>query len=363
MKKLYSTSKYKWFHLRKLRRVIRTNSSPAYHRKKKHKNTSSVSTIDVIYREKIAKAKIEYNGNVLTVPSNFSLIQNPEDVIRFISALKDSLKQKKAVYIDLFNISNITHDAIVLLLSAVIRFKTHQIRFNGNFPRDLNLKRSLISSGFFQALELDFKSNDSYTFSHNRIITHGKNTVDSPLAHKTIVDSLQLTFNQGSGHTGAFSVLIELMTNTFDHAVVGDSERKHWWLSVNNHPEANYIAFSFVDYGIGIFDSLAAPANGSILNHLKNAISTLGIDIEDRPQILKKILDGVLRRSSTNQPHRGRGLPSIKKVHDKQQISNLSIITNNVYGGVSSDKYFKLNSHFEGTFYYFEIHKNNLITI
>ena len=62
----------------------------------------------------------------------------------------------------------------------------------------------------------------------------------------------------------------------------------------------------------------------------------------------------------TGKHFRGKGLPGIKQVLDREQISNLSIISNNVNANMKNNKYLKLKNQFSGTFVAWELNESNV---
>ena len=79
----------------------------------------------------------------------------------------------------------------------------------------------------------------------------------------------------------------------------------------------------------------------------------------DNPEIFKLLLEGHMHMTVTGQHFRGKGLPGIREVLSRNQISNLKIISNDVFTDVSKDNYQKLNQEFSGTFVTWELNENN----
>jgi len=142
-----------------------------------------------------------------------------------------------------------------------------------------------------------------------------------------------------------YNTLIELMTNTRHHA--DPSKNKPWWLSVYHHEKAECVSFTFVDTGVGIFESV-----GPTMEFYKKALSALGS--YNNISFMKQLLEGNLR-SSTKQPHRGKGIPSINQYAAEGVMQNLTIITNDVYAAVSRQDYHHLDEKFPGTLWYWEL--------
>ena len=72
------------------------------------------------------------------------------------------------------------------------------------------------------------------------------------------------------------------------------------------------------------------------------------------------LLEGDMHMSVTGQHFRGKGIPGIKQVLDRKQISNLSIISNDVTADVTNNIYLKLNNQFSGTFIAWELNESNI---
>jgi len=83
------------------------------------------------------------------------------------------------------------------------------------------------------------------------------------------------------------------------------------------------------------------------------------LGFNNNADLLKLILDGTLHRSVTGKDYRGKGLPGIAGALRRNQISNLHIITNDVYCQPDKDFYKKLETSFSGTFVYLELGQTN----
>ena len=119
------------------------------------------------------------------------------------------------------------------------------------------------------------------------------------------------------------------------------------------------VSFIFIDYGVGIFESLKNKPQTNKwfgwFEKIKNKLKYGGND-----EIFKMLLEGQMHLTVTGQHFRGKGLPGINEVLERNQISNLKIISNNVYSNVTSKEFNKLNSEFSGTFMYWELNENNI---
>lgn len=148
------------------------------------------------------------------------------------------------------------------------------------------------------------------------------------------------------------------MHNSHNHATPGHEGDKHWWLAAEPIEAERRVIFSFIDYGVGIFSSLNDKKENNkwfgwalkIKDKLKHG---------DNAEILRLILQGELHRTVSGKYYRGKGLPGIKEAMDKNQISNLYIITNNVFADVANDVFKVLPCDFAGTLVGWELNSKN----
>jgi len=357
MKKFYSTSYYKKKNTRhaakSLTQQVRFNKYKKTDNRQKNKRNS--------YGRKSVKNKHkDFDFVNAKVPSNFSFLTNPVEVIKFITQLKKLFDSKTKVFIMMKNIKSIDYSAIVILLSIMVRFKSQRINFNGDFPRDNRIHQILIASGFFQTLyRVSIKDMDRYNIgTRSAIHTHAWKDVDSELGEKIMIEVATGILGRKAVYKGLQRSLVELMQNSFNHAVPSQEGEKHWWLSVNVSATQKIAAFSFIDYGVGIFESLNRKTEESKWFDWRRVMNLLSS--QSNADVLQLILNGDLHKTVTGKHYRGKGLPGIKEAMDRNLISNLYIITNDVFADVSENKYISLPNNFEGTFVYFEVNSETI---
>lgn len=359
MKKYFSSEKYKIRNTINAKKSLERQTSFKNHKRLKNKAELGLNIEQREDRRQYLSSFVNYKR--IKAPENFTLIGNPELVIEFISKLKICFENKQRVFVVLQDVKKIDYDAIVVLLSIMVRFKSKKIDFNGDFPKDVNAKKILNQSGFLKNLYKQFSDEDRYEISQdttNRIHTHAWKNVDSLLSAKLIEQASQTVWGEKRRCQGAQRALIELMLNTNNHATLGIEGDKHWWLSVNHQMKENKVTFSFVDYGVGVFRSLENKPEG---NKFYKAIEKLGsiFKFNDNCELLRLIINGELHKSVTGEHYRGKGLPGINDALNRNSFSNLFIITNDVYADVTNGVYKKLKNNFNGTFLYWELNQSN----
>jgi hypothetical protein len=358
LKKIYSTSEFKERNKKNAERSLKRQIRFKIYKRKKNKSNLGLDKSQLNYKQTFEAPFKSYVK--IIAPSNFSFIDNPIEVVKFISKLKDQFDNKNKVFVVLKNVEIISYDAIVVLLSILVRFKSNKIKFNGDFPKSESAKMILKESKFLEYLFQNFNAEDRYELGQNSsIVTHAWKNVDSELGDKIISNASKTVWGEERRCQGIQRTLIELMLNTNNHADDSKKGEKHWWLSVHHDKKNKKVSFAFIDFGVGVFTSLNNKRSGSkfykIIELLKEKFT-----IKDNSELLKYILDGTLHKTATGKPYHGKGLPGIFKALTRNQLSNLNVITNNVHAKVDAKSYMIMPLQFSGTFVYWELNEENL---
>lgn len=308
-------------------------------------------------RKKLKKEQL----NKICAPVNFSFNKNTNEVIEFISKIEILYKNGKGVYVDLRRVEYIDYGSIVSLLSILIQFRRKRININGNFPVDKGCEKILRESGFIYNLFSNKMDNERYCIEnggHNSITTYGWKKVDTALSAKIIQESSMTIWHDERRCQGVQRCIGELMLNTNNHARPGHKGALNWWLYVNHDAERKIVSFAFVDFGIGIFESLKnKPSDSKFfgwIEKVKNKIFNV-----DNGKILKMIMSGEFHSTVTGKYYRGKGLPGIAEAFKRNQLSNLLIVSNNAIGDLAKDEYTVIDSSFNGTYIYWELNEKN----
>jgi hypothetical protein len=360
MKKYWTTPKYKKQNVRKARRSLNRKLEFKDNVRLKNIKEQRLSKEEKKHKHQFEDKIKDYTK--VRAPEDFSFKQNPEKVIQFINKIKGCFDRREKTFVMLESVKKIDYDAIVVLFSIMIRFKSQNIPFNGDFPAENNIRNILTQSGFFKnLLKRNFKDEDRYNVGENdhSLHTHAFKNVDSELSAKIIEQASKTIWGETRRCQGAQRTLLELMQNTNNHASFEKEGDKHWWLSVNHDKTNNRVSFSFVDYGVGVFSSLSNKQEGNkFFNSIEKMIERYKYG--NNAELLRLILEGDLHKTVTGEHYRGKGLPGIKEALKRNQISNLVVVTNNVYSNAIDDNYKLLNVNFTGTFINWELNINNI---
>jgi len=300
-------------------------------------------------------------GNYIYIeaPHILSLTKNPEEVSLFISEIRSCFENKKPIYVRLRDVIEVGYDAITVLLSVVVRFKSKGIGLNGDLPEHKPSCQLIKESGFFEYIyKKRFKEKQKYELKKSHIVTHANKSVMADLGAALITQAALTVWGENRRCPGVQRTLVELMQNTTNHATVGKEGDKHWWLSIHHQPTEKRVIFSFVDYGVGVFVSLGKKPQG---NKFFNAINRLGerFFFGNNADVLKLIHHGELHKTFSGKAFRGKGLPGIYETFAENRISRLSMLTNDVFYDSEHDHYKILKNSFEGTFIRWELCPSN----
>lgn len=338
MKKLYSTSEYKKRNAKRAKDRLKQQLLSKEKSKVKRRATNGVPIVE--QREQ----RVISQFDSLHAPVNFSFIENTVEVLSYLERIQDKINHRKPILINLKNITNLTNDAIVLLLAVVKNPAiTKGVLIKGNYPKDEVLRKIFRESGVFGA-----NGNDSE--HKNYIFTMQNKKAEGGIANEIIKRATKIVFGKEARCPGVYRALMESMANTCYHAKPAQIGHETWWLTVYHDQALNKVSFAFIDMGVGIFKS---SKMSSFRDNLKSFFG-----ITDNRDVLKEIISG-RKMSSTKIPYRGKGLPNIYKGIERNYYSNLKIISNDVKADFSADKYEKLSKEFRGTFLYWELNNTN----
>lgn len=338
MKKYFTSSIYKKRNKKRAaKRLKRRLASLEKQRARRRKNFG-------VKKEEKKKKKIDNSFISKKAPSNFSFVNNTDAILKYLEELSSLFKRKQNVLINLKDVTNLTNDAIVLLLSFVKNPKiVNGVSIRGNYPKDEILRKIFLESGVFSNNEIDDEPK-------NYIITRKNKKAEGGIAAELIKRSTKAVFGAEGRCPGVYRALMESMANTCYHAKPQKIGEETWWLTVYHNKDNNHVSFAFIDLGVGIFKS------SKMTDFISKASSLLGLS--DNRDILKEIISG-RKLSSTKIPYRGKGLPTIYKGLERNYYSNLKIISNDVKADLSNDIYLKLKTEFKGTFLYWELNNTN----
>ncbi len=346
MKKVYTTIRYKKSNKKKSQKGIRyKNNKKVRNRFKKAPPVSpAISQSSFFYSPRISAPSMDF----VTPPDDFSLINNTEKVLDFFSTAYKKLKAKKRIFFDISKIKTLTTDAIALFIAKINYENFHcKTSLMGNEPNDHELKNIFIQSGFYEHVKIK----GTKPKNNKKLLVHKitNNRVEPDIAKEACLVGLRHTFNNEEIFEPLYDILIEIMQNTNNHA--GQTRGLYdWWLHVYTHQESKKTSYTFVDLGVGIFDSLP------VKSFKRDFLELLGLT--SNLDLVPKLFAGEIK-SRTALPERGKGIPQVFECSQNNTFEKFILISNDVYADLKTHKNRMLKQNFEGTLFYWEINNNN----
>ena len=282
-------------------------------------------------------------------PTNFSFVDNTNEMIGYINDCRETLHKNKKIKIDISQIEYLSSDAITLLVANVNDkgFTGRYGQIVGNAPENKELAKLFVESGFYQHVEPEYKilskvRNDKENLLHRE--SHVK--VEPNIAAKSCKLGTQHVFGSESRISDLYEMLVEAMSNTNNHANKKEVGTTKWWLYTYNAPNG-ITCYSFIDLGVGIFDSLPVARYKKITNFLR---------ITHNADLVQDLLDGKIKSSEkVDQDVRGKGIPQIANNSASHYFGRAYIISNNVKIDLKTRMTERLEYDFKGTFLYWEL--------
>ena len=282
----------------------------------------------------------------LGAPINFSFINNTDELLKLFDDGTQYIARKRRLNFDLKNIGSLTSDAIAVFCSKLTDPKYSKgVQLSGNAPKTPELKEMFLGSGFYDHV---ISSKKPQRVETNYLLHKVSNKKTDTAIAKTATDfAAKHTFKDQRKFRQVYEVLIELMSNTNNHASPICDGFYDWWLYVFYDKQTNVTSYSFLDFGIGIFRSKPfTKYRDFILFTYKKPKSTF--------EMANDLLEGRIT-SRTGLDERGRGFTCITRNAAHQSFQKFIIISNNVYIDVKNKCSHELNREFNGTFVYWEI--------
>jgi hypothetical protein len=323
------------------RQLLRRSKKVISHKAKRQKKTRQYIPNP---RFKAIKLRKNPEFHILEPPKILDLgIEHVRSVLKFINNIKKNAKNGYFIFLSLKNVEFISEGTISMLLSVISDLEYQGIFFRGDKPTNSDAKNTLERSGFFKHMNGNISKKNK--ISKNKILktgtkdTHQKELV--PEIHRAMETIWGAEFRCPSLYGG----LGEMMRNTCDHAFQ-DKNTIMWHLGISHFESEKTVKFTFVDNGEGIVSTyMKKGVFQQLLKHFKNSA-----------EMLEKAFKGETE-SRTGLPWRGKGLPTIFEMYSENIISNLVVITNNVFIDFNKQIVENINVGFSGTYYFWEINQ------
>lgn len=295
--------------------------------------------IDANYTEE-GRKKLKYRKTppkILALPSFMSLVHNYEETIAFLEQFRRQIFEDRCpTILDFTTLKAISPGAALVLVAEIDRwrrlfdFRPRAKDLDKWLPR---IKALLGQMGFFEVLDV---SNPPTDFRTLDTLQDGQEFLpflssDQVFGEKAIELRQQVEAATGESivdSRGLYRSATEAMTNVIKHAYINKKRayptlQSRWWMSGSIRRDKNRVTVMIFDQGVGIAKTLPKKFGWELINGF---LSSLGLSNGDGSMIRAAMEMG---RSQTNLPHRGKGLPDIKKLIDSIGTGRLRIVSGN----------------------------------
>ena len=332
MKKLYQEEKWKRHSKRRSEAVLES-----LHKKKRGKRRKE--KVNYTY----GKAKRRKNEVAIDVPSNFSLIDNSEEMLSFFHDVGIYVEKDRDIFFNMATIEKMTTDAILYMLSQFQYYKQRHKKYkiSGNVPKNDECRNIFVGSGFYKYVRASGTRGQS---DANILTVRSASQVEPGIAKEvTHFAKDRLGKRDMQISKSMYSTMIECMANTKNHAYerVGGK----WWLMAAYREQSKTVHFTFLDNGL----TIPATIKKNLKEYLANIAGTLLPVVQTQDH---RLIESALRgdfRTKTGVSYRGKGLPKIYEYSRNRNIENLVVISRNGYISPAIGMTQDMNEKFFGT--------------
>ncbi len=281
---------------------------------------------------------------IASLANDFRILENADTVIKDLNMILTCRGKNKKItklHIDMTNVTNFDLGSLTCLLST-LRFTEN---YQGNEPKDPSCKEYFETSGFLTWMRDISGRKFIATNGNNLIFEKGVDKTSNAKVGQEIRKAIKYLTEKENPFPPVYSIIQEICPNSIEHANTKKSDI-NWLMGIRY--EKNKVCFAMCDKGQGILKTIR-----------KSRRQIIGDAFSDDMSILQRAFDKKYQ-SATEDENRNKGLPRIKSVCDDGFVDNLTVITNKTLLNLSDNsKSQSLGSEFAGTFYYWEITKDN----
>jgi hypothetical protein len=302
--------------------------------------------------KKRLQRKLSRNSfQTLEAPENFSIFSNPEDSLSFFSNIETKVEFGDPIYFDMKNIEKLSIDTIMYFLALLKKIKYSGVAYGikGSVPSNKNCRDLLESSGFYKYVHSGRMMKDLSYESDVVQISNGQNA-DPSTAQKICDFTMSKLNRKRKNIRSLYDMIIELMSNTKQHAYSSRYSIRDWYIFVSFISEKKSVRLIFLDTGEGI-PTTVKRTGFEVIKSIVSSVPFVSISTK-HTEYIQSALKGKLR-SRTGDLHRGKGLPKIYSFHNEGHINNLTIISNRGY--FAEDRNDDMKEELKGTIFYWEL--------
>ena len=342
MKKLYTTSKYKKWHKRRLLKFNRLLKKRKNSKKEQSNNSSFSQVIEDHIKSPVAAIV------------DFRLIENTQKCLTVFKNIRSELfiskvKGFKFITLNMTDCTHIDYGTISILTAIMDDLKTKKILFRTMLPKNPVCKQFVNESGYLnnqvngdgKPFKKTEKSELIFFEKGNGVLSERDNIKISNLV-KDVVNHLT---GESKYCLPVKTIILEICGNSIEWS---GTTNQQWLLGVKY--EDKKVIFTVTDVGKGILHTLNRTIPRQVLEVFTSD---------------SEILKGAFNKkyaSASQEVNRNKGLPAVKTRWELGTIKNLKVLTNNVIlhfdNETLTQTFSQGSSGYGGTFYQWEMNSD-----
>ncbi len=308
-------------------------------------------------KKKLSFEKRRYsksNWKKITFPSRVRLIEEPNETLSHFNQAYKYYKKGHNVDYDLSDIIQFSPESIAVLAACIASIQfTQNMGSRGNLPKNYILRKVFKESGFFDHVNIlneNLKAISKKSAQLLHKVTNDK--VETGIAKDACRYMMpKLNAKYIDDLEPLYVIIIEAMQNTNNHASGKSKIEYDWWIYRYLDKSKGIVHFTFLDIGVGVFNSLPVM---NFLRRLKNTAN-----ISSNLDLVEDLLNGKIK-SRTKRKDRGKGIPQIYEQSKDEMFKDFYILSNDILIDAKNDINLKLEEEFYGTLYYWTMEIKNI---
>lgn len=303
---------------------------------------------------KKATKNISYTS--MDAPTNFSILDNRDSVIKYFNTIKRMLNQKEYTQINLRNITSIDLPTLCLLGAFMLDRNTKSKYLKVTSPLSNSAAYRFFEEAQFENIIIKKMRPD---FNSGAFLFRSEDEVNEEAISDILTKTVDY-FGENSKQRlrDLPPIIIEIVTNTADHANPDSSYTLPWIVNTyetKNNNGDKVKQYCIIDMGVGIYETLIDKANSQ--QQGKSLWHTIIKRENSQGEFFKQAIPKGLQ-SRTTLPQRGKGIKYIyDTVSGDDMYKRFEIITNKTrvnltnLGLVEKDS----SENLPATIYYWEV--------
>ena len=264
-------------------------------------------------KKHVKRLQLRKNKIQVLLPQIFSITKNRDKTLKCLNQLRDIANHKKdGIRVNASKVRFVDPAALMYLLFILREARENKIAIRGNYPKDIEAKKSFIRYGFSNYVVNNKSIYNKYCKDEDILQIIVDSMVSPEKAGKIIKFSEQAISEHPKIIKELYASLIEMMGNVCQHAY--SNKHGSWYFSCEKG-ESN-LTYTFFDTGFGI--------PNTVQKSLLEKVTWLPIKRES--EILRSVLNGDFR-TQTKEKNRGKGLPQIYNFLSSDKIIEATLMS------------------------------------